>query len=171
MMLSVRPTFLATALLTALLAAGLLTAAPASSHPDLAPQPRTTDTARVEARLLDQVNGARRRAGCRPLRPRAALHGAAGAHSVAMADGDTLSHQLPGEAALRDRIAAAGYRHAARTGEVIARGSMSAREVLRRWLASPPHRALLLDCRLRLAGLGVRDRDGDLWWTIDLVRR
>ena len=39
------------------------------------------------------------------------------------------------------------------------------------WLDSPPHRALLLDCRLRLVGLGVQSVGSQLWWTIDLVRR
>ena len=56
-------------------------------------------------------------------------------------------------------------------GEVIAMGPMSARAALDRWLASPPHRALLLDCRMRRVGLGVQAVEGQLWWTIDLVRR
>lgn len=168
MMLSVRS---ASCLLT-VLATVVLTMAPASSRPSPTPhQVRGPDTSRIEVKLLGQVNVVRRQAGCRRLKPRAALHGSATAHSAAMAAHGTLAHQVAGEPELRDRIAAAGYRNAALMGEVIARGPMSARAALNRWLASPPHRALLLDCRLRLVGLGVHDVGGQLWWTVDLVRR
>ncbi|MBV6727927.1 CAP domain-containing protein [Nocardioides daeguensis] len=155
----------------AVLATVVLTMAPASSHPAPAPRPAPRiDTARVEVQLLDRVNVVRRQAGCRRLRPKAGLHGAAAAHSAAMGATGTLSHQLPGEPVLRDRVAAAGFRNAARMGEVIARGPTSARSALDRWLDSPPHRAVLLDCRLRLVGLGVESVGEQLWWTVDLVR-
>lgn len=160
----------------AVLATVLLTAVPASAHP--ASQPSATpppgggpDTARIEVKLLAHVNVVRRHAGCRRLKARAGLHGSATAHSSAMAAQRSLSHQVAGEAELRDRLAAAGYRNAALMGEVIAMGPMSARQALQRWLDSPPHRALLLDCRMRLVGLGVQAVGGQLWWTIDLVRR
>ncbi|MBM7517836.1 CAP domain-containing protein [Nocardioides nitrophenolicus] len=167
MMLPVRSALLP----LAVLAAVLLTAVPASSRP-APPRPDDgPDTARIEVRLLGQVNHARRQAGCRRLKPRAGLHGSASAHSAAMAAQRSLSHQVAGEAELRERIAAAGYRDAALMGEVIAMGPMSARGALDRWLASPPHRALLLDCRMRLVGLGVQSVGSQLWWTIDLVRR
>ncbi|TQK68840.1 uncharacterized protein YkwD [Nocardioides sp. SLBN-35] len=156
----------------AVLATVLLAAVPASSRP--APSPEHgpgADTARIEVRLLAQVNAVRRDAGCRGLKPRSGLHGSATAHSGAMAAQRSLTHQVAGEAELRERIAAAGYPEAALMGEVIAMGPMSARQALRRWLDSPPHRALLLDCRLRLVGLGVQSVGSQLWWTIDLVRR
>lgn len=156
----------------AVLATVLLTAVPASSRPAPAPQhARGPDTARIELRLLAEVNVARRQSGCRRLKSRTGLHGSASAHSSAMAAHNSMSHQVTGEAELRERIAAAGYPQAALMGEVIAMGPMSAREALRRWLDSPPHRALLLDCRMRLVGLGVQSSADQLWWTIDLVRR
>lgn len=168
MMLSVRSALL----FAAVLATVLLTAVPASSRPAPSPEHgRGPDTARIEVRLLAQVNDVRRHAGCRGLKPRSGLHGSATAHSSAMAAQRSLSHQVTGEAELRQRIAAAGYPGAALMGEVIAMGPMSARQALRRWLDSPPHRALLLDCRLRLVGLGVQAVGSQLWWTIDLVRR
>ncbi|WGX96481.1 CAP domain-containing protein [Nocardioides sp. L-11A] len=160
-------------------AATLLTLLPApwvAAHPSThdrataAGTPPAVDTARIEVRLLGRVNGVRRKAGCRPLRPVDGLHGTALAHSAAMAAGRTLSHQVPGEASLRERIAAAGYGDASRVGEVVAMGPMSARGAVKRWLASPPHRAVLLGCRFRLAGLGVHAAGRQLWWTVDLVR-
>jgi uncharacterized protein YkwD len=175
MMLCVRA---ASLLLT--VAATLLTLIPApwvAAHPSAdgrvtaAGTPPAVDTARIEVRLLGRVNRVRRKAGCRPLRAVDGLHATALAHSVAMASQRTLSHQVPGEAGLRERIAAAGYADASRVGEVVAMGPMSARGALRRWLASPPHRAVLLECGFRLAGLGVHAVGRQLWWTIDLVRR
>lgn len=168
MMLSVRSATLP----LAVLATVLLTAVPATAQPAPTPQHvRGPDTARIEVKLLAHVNVVRRQSGCRRLKARAGLHGSATAHSSAMAAQGSLSHQLPGEADLRDRLAAAGYRNAALMGEVIAVGPMSPREALNRWLESPPHRALLLDCRMRLVGLGVQAVGDQLWWTIDLVRR
>ncbi|MCR1781184.1 CAP domain-containing protein [Nocardioides carbamazepini] len=169
-------TVVATALLTVLPAPPPATASPVAAPATTwtaaaARVPPATDTARIEVRLLHQVNGARRKAGCRRLRPAEGLHASAAAHSTAMAAHRALTHQVPGEASLRDRIAAAGYADASRMGEVVAMGTMSARGALKRWLASPPHRAVLLDCRLRLAGLGVHAEGRQLWWTIDLVRR
>jgi uncharacterized protein YkwD len=168
MMLSVRSALFP----AAVLATVLLTAVPASSRPAPAPQhDRGPDTARIEVKLLSQVNVVRRQSGCRRLKSRSGLHGSASAHSSAMAAHNSMSHQVPGEAELRERIAAAGYPRAALMGEVIAVGPMSPREALRRWLDSPPHRALLLDCRMGLVGLGVQASGDQLWWTIDLVRR
>ena len=168
MMLSVRSALFP----AAVLATVLLTAVPASSRPTPVPQQtQGPDTARIEVKLLAQVNVVRRQSGCRRLKSRSGLHGSATAHSGAMAAQSILSHQVSGEADLRQRIAAAGYPQAALMGEVIAMGPMSAREALRRWLDSPPHRALLLDCRMRLVGLGVQSSGDQLWWTIDLVRR
>ncbi|MDQ6526261.1 CAP domain-containing protein [Nocardioides sp. LHD-245] len=158
-------------------ATALLTVGPAASpavpvaSATAAAAPPAADTARLEVRLLAAVNRARRKDGCRRLRPAEGLHGSAAAHSAAMAAQRTLSHQVPGEPSLRDRIAAAGYGDVSRLGEVVAMGPKSARSALKRWLASPPHRAVLLDCRLRLAGLGVHAVGRQLWWTIDLVRR
>ncbi|WP_408897287.1 CAP domain-containing protein [Nocardioides sp. R1-1] len=174
MMLPVRSaslllTVLATAVVTVLPAAP--PAAPAAPAAPASQHGLGSDSARREVRLLGQVNAERRRAGCRRLRSRAALHASAAAHSAAMAAYGGLSHQVPGERSLEQRIADAGYRNARLMAEVVAAGPRSPREALRSWLDSPPHRAVILDCRLRLAGLGVHERDGTLWWTVDLVRR
>lgn len=172
---------LAALLLTAFAAAVLLlptlpltpvvAAAAGTGTTTAAPGPGATGVSPVEQRLATRVNRARAQHGCRALKHRAALHRSARAHSALMARHRRLAHQLPGEAALGSRLAAAGYSPSRRMGEVIAAGPMSAQRTLRMWLGSPSHRRLLLDCKFRQLGVGiVESAPGQRWWTVDLVR-
>ena len=43
--------------------------------------------------------------------------------------------------------------------------------VVRAWMASPGHRANILNCRLRHLGVGVALSRGQLWWTQDFGRK
>jgi len=147
-------------------AASALGAAPA-----LRADPPATGVTTLERRLADRINQARDRRGCRGLRHRQGLQGAAREHSALMARHRRMAHQLPGEPSLEKRLAAAGYRGSRRMGEVIAAGPMSPKRTLRMWLSSPGHRRLLLDCGFRRMGVGiVDDGAGGRWWTVDLVR-
>lgn len=171
MMSGVRPGF--PALLTVLLGL-LLTSGPLAPPPATAQgQPgRSAATLRLESETMAQVNRVRARAGCPALRVDAALRTAARRHSALMARQRTLSHRLPGEATLQRRIAAAGYGGATMLGEVVAVGPRSAYAVVAGWLRSPPHRAILLDCRFRHVGAGLAvDGRGRHWWTVDVARR
>lgn len=155
-------------LLGLLIATGLLVPPPTA---DARPA-RSTTTLRLESDTMAQVNRVRARAGCPALRVDSGLRSAARRHSALMARQRTLSHRLPGEASLQRRIASAGYAGATMLGEVIAYGPRSAYDVVRTWLRSPPHRAILLDCRFRQVGAGlVVDGAGRYWWTVDVGRR
>jgi uncharacterized protein YkwD len=61
------------------------------------------------AAVLDRLNAQRASHGLPALTSNAKLAAAAHAHNVKMADANSLSHQLPGEAGLGARISAAGY--------------------------------------------------------------
>jgi uncharacterized protein YkwD len=107
------------------------------------------------------VNAERRRHGLRELRASRKLRRAAGRHARDMAGRDFFAHVSPGGADVEDRVRRAGYLADARAwsiGETLAWGtrrSGSPRALLRTLLASPPHRAILLDGRYRHIGIGV----------------
>lgn len=142
-------------------------AGPAAATPG-----RSTTTLTLEWEAMQAVNRARARSGCAGLRVTSSLRLAARRHSARMARRGSLSHQLAGEPPLARRVADAGYTGASMLGEVIATGPSSGASAVRMWLASPKHRAILLDCRFRHAGAGVvRSGTGRHWWTVDLGRR
>lgn len=137
-----------------------------------APPSRSTATLTMESEAMQAVNRVRARYGCTALRVTSSLRIAARRHSARMARRGVLSHQLAGEPGLARRVADAGYTGASMLGEVIAVGPTNGASAVRMWLASPKHRAILLDCRLRHVGAGVvRSGSGRHWWTVDLGRR
>ena len=127
----------------------LLAFAPGALSYDLGSQAQVSSE---EQNLLRSINQARARHGAPPLRIAAALQRAARSHSNAMLRTGSFTH---GNWYQRLR------RHGARgrtLGEVIAWGSGSngtAGAIVRMWLASPPHRATMLDRSFRYAGVGV----------------
>lgn len=166
-------TDLLTNLLAALLGGQQSVPAPQPSTPGAtapAPMPMAI-AADLEDGVVALVNKRRARAGCRALRPNAKLRTAARAHSVGMAQYRTMTHFLPGEAGLGERIAFAGYQGWRRVAENVATGYGSPKAVMQAWMASPGHRANILDCRLRHLGVGVVVQGDRLWWTQDFGRR
>lgn len=142
------------------------------ASPASATASRSTATSTMEGEAMQAVNRARARSGCAALRVTSSLRVAARRHSARMARQGTLSHRLSGEPALARRVADAGYTGARMLGETIATGPTSGASAVRMWLASPKHRAILLDCRFRHVGAGVvRSGSGRHWWTVDLGRR
>lgn len=105
-----------------------------------------------EQTLLQAINQARTTRGLPPLRVGVRLQRAARAHSNAMARSGSFTHGN-----WYRRLRRHGVR--ARTvGETIAWGvgtSGTAGAIVGMWLASPPHRATLLDRRFRRIGVGV----------------
>lgn len=75
---------------------------------------------------------------------------------------DMLAHGLDGHvgsdgSSPQARIKGAGYR-ARRTGEIVFWGTgsaMTAREALDTWMASPPHRAIILNCSYTAVGFAT----------------
>ena len=101
----------------------------------------------------------------RPLRPNARLARAAQAHTRSMAFGDYFEHVGaggPGGGTPLARMRAVGYissSHAGyEVGENIAWGTLwlaTPRAIVAAWMASPGHRANILDARYRETGIGV----------------
>jgi uncharacterized protein YkwD len=105
-----------------------------------------------EQSLLQAINQARAAHGIRPLSAGVRLQRAARAHSQAMARSGSFTHGN-----WYRRLRRHGVR--ARTvGETIAWGvgaDGTASAIVRMWLASPPHRATMLDRAFRRIGVGV----------------
>jgi uncharacterized protein YkwD len=107
------------------------------------------------------VNQVRRDRALPILRRRWRLDEAASRHVEDMVAREYFSHTSPGGATIVDRVRRSGYLEpgrAWRLGETLAWGTGSRSTpaaVVRAWLHSPRHGALLLDARFRDVGIGV----------------
>jgi uncharacterized protein YkwD len=112
-------------------------------------------TAGAAVRCL--VNAERTSRGLPALAPSDRLSAAAGAHSADMVARRFFDHVSPGGATLTDRVRRAGY--PGRTlGEDIGWGTYelgSPAAIVRAWMHSPPHRAVILSPRFREIGVGI----------------
>ncbi len=115
----------------------------------------STDQAQDTIRCL--LNGARKGSGARKLKQRGALDASAQHHASEMASLGYFSHTSPSGDDVRDRAEAFGYvgRGKGMLAEIIAAGQDSPAEVVRAWVASDPHRVVILDRRLRHVGVGI----------------
>ncbi len=116
----------------------------------------------IRAATLCLVNRERVTHGERPLRPNARLARAAQAHTTSMAVGDYFEHVGPQGQTPLARMRAVGYISSSRAGyevgENIAWGTLylaTPRAIVAAWMASPGHRANILDARYRETGIGV----------------
>jgi uncharacterized protein YkwD len=111
--------------------------------------------------LLCLINYARRAHGLRPVGYERHLGAAARGHAGDMAVHDFFDHVSPRTGTMQSRVEHAGYLRRVRAwslGEALAWGtarSGAPRAILRGLLASPPHRAILLDPGFRDLGVGV----------------
>jgi uncharacterized protein YkwD len=108
---------------------------------------------RYETKLMKQINLARTTNGLRPLHLNGALGRAAEQYSNELAGLRTLSHISPSGSTPEDRVAAAGY-HGNYIGENLAVG-MGPVTTVRAWMASPGHRANLLNPAFHVVGVGA----------------
>src|ERR1700686_5915900 len=107
----------------------------------------------AERALFDALNR-ERAAKCLPaLHWDAALAAAAREHATRMAQGNVLSHQLPGEPQVQVRATQAGARFTT-IAENIAVAPNSA-TIHSAWMQSPHHRENILDPELNGVGIGV----------------
>ncbi len=124
-----------------------------------------------EQQVIDLTNQHRAAQGCGALAANAALTGAARGHSGDMAKRDQMTHSGANGSDAGDRIAAAGYT-ATKWAENVASGHRTPREVVDSWLASPEHRANILDCAFTEIGVGhVVNARGVPYWTQDFGTR
>jgi uncharacterized protein YkwD len=164
--------------LAPLLCIGALVAAPAATGATGLPTPPQAETANacpgatvtpapgnleeVRAAVLCLIDRERAAAGESPLRPDARLQRAAQGHSEEMAAQDYFAHVAPDGSTPTDRMRAAGYipnSHVGyEVGENIAWGTLwlaTPQAIVNAWMASPGHRANILDAGYRDTGIGV----------------
>ncbi len=141
-----------------------------ASAQGLLPLQNPADAGRPDAAtqtILDLTNQDRAAEGLGPLAWDPALATAAAVHTVAMVHAEVLSHQLPGEADVAGRAAAAGA-HFRAVAENIAYGP-SAAAIEQQWMHSAPHRANILDPRMDRIGISIVAGAGTLWAAEDFA--
>jgi uncharacterized protein YkwD len=117
-------------------------------------------SAAVEAAIVCLVNGERAARGLPPVARTAALERAAQRHASDMVARRYFAHVSPSGGTLDTRAGRAGYLTAPcwALGEDLARAPLdaaSADAVVEAWMASPTHRAVILDSDFRDAGVGL----------------
>jgi uncharacterized protein YkwD len=131
-------------------------AAPRSVHATNA----VTSMPALSAQVLAEVNAVRAEHGVARLRRSGALHVAATLHSYDMASHGFFSHESRNGASVLARLAryygSTGYRRW-QVGEALewSSPSVGATGVVRAWLRSPEHRAILLDGAFREIGISA----------------
>lgn len=137
--------------------------------------PATATDHQLRTSVLCLVNRARERNGIRPLEFNYALRRSASGHSHNLVRSGSFSHYGPSGSTPTIRVAHAGYlAHTSRyrVAENIAAGAGrrfgSPMAIVALWMHSPPHRANILDRRLRDFGVGVA-RNGRSGATYTLV--
>jgi uncharacterized protein YkwD len=148
--------------------------APSPSATPVPPPPAPGDyqMTPTEAEVVGLVNIERAKAGCPAVNPEPndrdkpppylKLAKAARLHSEDMAANNYFEHRD-----FAARISAQGYAWSA-AGENIAKGQRDPAAVMSSWMASPGHRANILNCGYKHLGVGLAvDSDGSKLWTQD----
>ncbi|MGA2164611.1 MAG: CAP domain-containing protein [Solirubrobacteraceae bacterium] len=127
--------------------------------------PTSGNVEQVRAAVLCLINQEREHHGEGALTPNAKLTRAAQAHSRDMANEDYFSHTAPNGETPLQRVRASGYLPNSQdgyvVGENIAWGTMwlaTPQSIVSAWMASPGHRANILDGAYRETGIGVEPR-------------
>jgi uncharacterized protein YkwD len=128
-----------------------------------------TQATPAEKYLFEAANLERKKVGLPPLKWNEPLAIAARAHAKEMARQNTLSHRLPGEAALPGRAAKAGAHFTWLSENVVQ--SRDAAGAHSQFMKSPAHRANLLDADMNEVGIGVVERHGQLFVVEDFAQR
>jgi uncharacterized protein YkwD len=131
---------------------------PISSHPSA-----------DEKLLLDATNRERAAAGLQSLKWDDALAAAAREHARLIAGENVLSHQLPGEPPLDQRVAQAGAKFAM-VAENIAVGP-NPESIHDGWMHSPGHRRNILNAELTAIGIATTRGSGGLFAVQDFSRQ
>ncbi|MER5521608.1 CAP domain-containing protein [Streptomyces sp. NPDC002763] len=137
----------------------------ASAAPKPSSTPKATATASgVVARIVELVNAERSKVGCSALTLNKTLSKVAQAHSEDMALHQNMSHSGSDGSSPGDRITSAGYTWSA-YGENVAYGYASPEQVMAGWMASPGHKANILNCTFKEIGVGLAQPNS--YWTQD----
>lgn len=131
----------------------------ACADADVPLSPQSVAGARAAASCL--VNQERARQGLGALVRNPALEAAGQAHAQDMVDRDFFAHDSPSGTSVLDRIRTSGYLTGAASftvGEnlgLAAGGDATPRTIVNGWMASPAHRANVLNREYREAGMGI----------------
>jgi uncharacterized protein YkwD len=125
-------------------------------------RPTAGDIPLVRSAVFCLINRERIRRGELPLRPNVRLRSAAQRYTESMASGGYFTHVGPGGATPVSRMRAVGYISGRvrgyEVGENIAWGTLrlaTPKAIVAAWMASPGHRANILDPRFRDTAIGV----------------
>jgi uncharacterized protein YkwD len=125
--------------------------------------------------LLDQINNRRAAVNCPPVTGNDQLRSAAEREAVDMRDHNSMlqagtdGHTGSDGSRPDGRIRDSGYAPISRTGEIIywkTTGASSVQENIDAWMNSPPHRAIIQNCELRDAGVGLLYPNGVKWYSV-----
>ena len=112
----------------------------------------------LQRAVVRSVNSARASHRLPPVRYQAQLARAASVHSAEQLRSGRPSHSSPDGTSFKQRVRR--YSSASKVGETIAwlapGKPVRARTIVRMWLASPSHRRVLMDRRLRRIGISAR---------------
>ena len=125
---------------------------------------RAQNASSAERQLFDAANHERRSQGIAALQWDEALAAAAHNHALEMAKRSTVSHQFPGEPSFPTRTRQAGA-HYSSLAEDVDQGP-NAGVIHQRLMASPLHRANILDRGMDSPGIGMAERDGQ-WYAVE----
>jgi uncharacterized protein YkwD len=139
----------------------LLTLIPATAPA----QQKTLDT---ERQLFNAINQERKVHRLPSLKADEALADAARKHAQRMAEQGTVSHQFPGEPSLPSRAKAAGA-HFIWLSENVDEGA-NATAIHQSFMKSPQHRANILDGDMDSVGIGVAERNGQMFAVEDFSK-
>ncbi|MCO8271939.1 CAP domain-containing protein [Actinoplanes sp. TRM 88003] len=116
-------------------------------------QAAVTGSAQLRSDIATLTNQQRAAHGCKAVVVSPALTRSAQGHSAYQARTNTLSHAGAGNSTFVTRTIAAGYNRP--LSENVAFGFTSAAAVVNGWMASPGHRANILNCKAITVGVGV----------------
>ncbi len=127
-------------------------------------QAQSMSGATYQHRLLHWINRARDQRSTRSVRLGPCVDDFADSWARRLAVRKQFKHQDLGPIMRRCSLSAAG--------EIIAMGQVSPRQMVRMWLNSDGHRAILLSKRYRIAGVGAHLGDNRAWYgVVDFGRR
>ena len=123
----------------------------------------------AENEMVALINKERTERGLQPVRIDERLIKAARRHSEIMIAHHELSHRLPDEPQLRDRVAATGIDFSG-AGENVAYDS-NAQHAHVEFMHSPGHRANILQPKFNAIGIGIVHQGNLIWVTEDFAQR
>jgi uncharacterized protein YkwD len=152
----------------------VLAAAPAfaaQSGKRVQAKPSAEVMAQYEAEVVKLTNDQRTAKGCPALRTDSRLTTAARGHSADMVAKNYFSHTGANGSNFVARSLAAGYPQRGASGENIAWGYRTPKEVVTGWMNSSGHRANILNCSSIAIGVGVAyNAKGAPYWTQNFGR-